>query len=87
MKGKSVTQSCPTLCNPLETTAHQFPLSIRFFRREHWSGLLFPPSGDLPYPGFKSISPVSSALAGGFSTTLPPGKPHKLIRQLKKRLF
>ena len=27
---------------------------------------------DLPRPG---IEPVSSALAGGFSTTVPPGKP------------
>ena len=27
---------------------------------------------DLPRPG---LEPVSSALAGGFSTTVPPGKP------------
>ena len=26
------------------------PLSIEFSRQEHWSGLPFPPSGDLPYP-------------------------------------
>ena len=66
MKGKSVTQSCPTLCNPLETTAHQFPLSIRFFRREHWSGLLFPPSGDVPNAGIEPASPVSPALQADF---------------------
>ena len=30
---------------------------------------------DLPGPGFK---PVSLALAGGFLTTVPPGKPHPL---------
>ena len=66
MKGKSVTQSCPTLCNPLETTAHQFPLSIRFFRREHWSGLLFPPSGDVSNPGIEPTSPVSPALQADF---------------------
>ena len=26
------------------------PLSIEFSRQEHWSGLPFPPSGDLPHP-------------------------------------
>ena len=29
---------------------------------------------DLPGPG---LEPVSSALAGGLLTTVPPGKPHK----------
>ena len=31
---------------------------------------------DLPRPG---IQPMSPALAGGFLTTVPPGKPHKFI--------
>ena len=35
-------------------------------------GLPFPSPGDLPDPG---IEPVSPALAGGFFTTEPPGKP------------
>ena len=43
-----------------------------FSRQEYWSGLSFPPPGDLPDPG---IEAVSSALAGGFFTTEPPGKP------------
>ena len=43
-----------------------------FSRQEHWSGLPFPPSGDLPHPG---IEPVSPTLAGIFFTTEPPGKP------------
>ena len=30
---------------------------------------------DLPDPGIESMSPVSFALAGGFYTTEPPGKP------------
>ena len=34
--------------------------------------LPFPPLGNLPNPGIK---PVSPALAGGFFTTDPPGKP------------
>ena len=43
-------------------------------RQEYWSGLPFPPPGDLPYPG---VEPMSPALAGGFFTTEPPGKPTK----------
>ena len=52
------------------TAAHQAPLSIP--RQEHWSGVPSPSPGDLPDPGIK---PTSPALAGGFSTTEPPGKP------------
>ena len=48
-----------------------------FPRQESWSGLPFPPPGDLPYPGFEPMSLVSPTLAGGFFTTSPPnlGKP------------
>ena len=34
---------------------------------------------DLPRPG---IEPVSPALAGGFLTTAPPGKPHDIVELL-----
>ena len=54
------------------TVAHQAPLSTEFSRQEYWSGLLFPSPGDLTDPG---IEPESSALAGRFFTTEPPGKP------------
>ena len=37
--------------------------------REYWSGLPWPPPGDLPYPGVKPVSLGSPALAGGFFTT------------------
>ena len=43
------------------------------FRQEYWSGLLFPPPGDLPNPEIKPGSPASPALAGGFFITEPPG--------------
>ena len=33
------------------TVAHQAPLSMEFSRQEYWSGLPFPPPGDLPEPG------------------------------------
>jgi len=35
---------------------------MEFSRQEYWSGLPFPPPGDLPHPGIESVS----ALAGGF---------------------
>ena len=57
------------------TVAHQTPLSMGFPRQEYWSGLPFPTLGDLPHPGIELTSLVSSALAGGFFTTAPPGKP------------
>ena len=41
------------------TVAHQAPLSLGFFRQEHWSGLPFPSPGDLPNP---AIEPKSSTL-------------------------
>ena len=37
----------------LWTVAHQAPLSIGFSRQEYWSGLPYPPPGDLPDPGIK----------------------------------
>ena len=58
------------------TGACQAPLSVEFSRQEYRNGLPFPGSGDLPNPGIKPVSLVSSALAGGFFTTVPPGNPH-----------
>ena len=57
------------------TVACQTPLSVVFSRQEYWRGLLFPPPGNLPNPGIKPVSPAAPALAGGFFTTEPPGKP------------
>ena len=54
------------------TVAHQAPLCLGFPRQEYWSGLPFSFPGDCPDPGIK---PASPALAGGFFTTEPPGKP------------
>ena len=41
---------------------HKALLSMGFFRQEYWSGLPFPPPGDLPDPGIEPTSPVSPAL-------------------------
>ena len=52
----------------------QVPQYMEFSRWEYWSGLPFPPLGDLPDSGIKPPSLMSPALAGGFFTTEPPGK-------------
>ena len=62
----------------LWTIACQAPLSMAFFRQEYWNCLPFPTLGDLPNPGLKPASPTSPALAGGFFTAEPPGKPGPL---------
>ena len=63
------------LCDPMDCS-HQAPLSMGFCRQEYWSGLPCPPPGDFPNLG---IEPVSPALAGGFFTTEPPGKPRRKL--------
>ena len=62
------------LFETLWTVARQAPLSMGFPRQGYWSGLPFPPPGDLAYPGIKPMSPGSPALAGGFFQTETPGK-------------
>ena len=56
------------------TLACKAPLSMGFSRQEYWSRLPCPPPGDLPNPG---TEPASPALAGGFFTPEPPGKPRR----------
>ena len=56
-------------------TACQAPLSIEFSRQEYWSELPVPSPADLPDPGIEPMSLASPALAGGFFTVEPPGKP------------
>ena len=50
--------------------ARQAALSMEFSRQEYWSGLPFPPPGDLPDPGIK---PGSPALQTDSLLTEPPG--------------
>ena len=44
------------------SVAYQAPLSMGFPRQEYWSGLPFPPPGDLPHAG---TEPQVSCIAGG----------------------
>ena len=47
-----------------------------FSRQEYWSGLPFPPPGDLPGPEIEPASPaLPPALQAGSLPLAPPGKP------------
>ena len=46
----------------LWTVALQAPLSRELSRQEYWSGLPFPPSGDLPDPGIEPASLTVSCI-------------------------
>ena len=56
------------------TVVYQVSPSMRFSRREYWSGLPFPSPGDLPNPG---IEPRSLALQADTLPSEPPGKPFR----------
>ena len=70
-KESEVTQSCLTLCNPVDCSLPGFSIH-RILRQEYWSGLPFPSPGDLPDPGIETRSP---ALDEDTLTSEPPGKP------------
>ena len=50
--------SCVGLFATPWTVAHQAPPSMEFSRQEYWSGLPFPPPGDLPDPRIEPTSPA-----------------------------
>ena len=53
----------------LWTAILQAPLSMGFSRQEYGSGLPWPPPGDLPNPGIKPASFMSSCIGREFFTT------------------
>ena len=59
------------------TVACQASLSMGFPRQEYWSGLPFPPPGDLLDQGLEFTSLISPALADGFFVTSATWKAHK----------
>ena len=71
----SVAQLCSTLSIPMDWGPPGSSVK-RFSSQEYWSELPFPTPGDIPDPESEPESPVSPALAGGFFTTEPPGKPN-----------
>ena len=69
-----VTQSCWTLCDPMDYTVHGIWTiqSMEFSRPEYWSGQPFPSPGDLLNPGIKPRSPALQAYS---LPAEPQGKP------------
>ena len=63
------------------TVARQAPLSTGFSRQEHWSGLPWPPPGDLPDPGIEPSCLMSPALAGSFFTTSTTWEAHRYMKR------
>ena len=69
--------SCSVIPDSLQSHglySRQASLSMGISRQEDWSGFPFPTPGGLPDPGIEPTSLVSLALAGGFFTTVQPGK-------------
>ena len=65
-------QSCAVTVVSHSDPHGQARLSMEFSRHYYWIGLPFPFLRYLPGPGVK---PATPSLAGGFFTTVPPGKP------------
>ena len=90
MKENEMFMKYSTVCvlNPVQlfaalwTRARQAPLSLGFSRQEYWSGLPWPPLGDLLNPGIKPISLASPALQVDALPAEPPGKPKTEAEEL-----
>ena len=69
------TQSCLPLCDAMDCGPRGSSVHGSLQARI-WSGLPFPPPGDLPNPGIELASPVSPALQAGFFIAETPRKPY-----------
>ena len=74
-----VTQSCLTVCNPMDYSLHyQAPLSMGFSRQGYWSGLAFPLraiKNRLGFPG-GSVVKKPPANTGNTGSISDPGRSH-----------
>ena len=66
------------------TVYHQAPLSMGVSRQEYWSGLPFPPPGDLPDPMIQLRSLVSPALQ---ADSLPAEPLRKSMLSIDSRII
>ena len=73
---------CPTLCYPMDCNLPGSPVQgILQARILEWVAVPF--SRESSDPGIKLASLICPALAGGFFTTEPPGKPHPSLGPFK----
>ena len=66
---------CVTVCDPMDCSPPGSSAHGALSGKNTGVGCHFLLQGNLPDPGIKPTSPAFSALAGGFFTTAPPGKP------------
>ena len=76
-------QLCLALCNPMDCSPPGSSVH-GIFQARILEWVLFPPPGVLPDPGIEPKSPESTALAGGFFTIEPPGKPLNRVESERK---
>ena len=55
-EGKSLSRA--QLCEPMDSSLHQAPVSMGYSRQEYWSGLPFPSPGNLSNPRIEPRSPT-----------------------------
>ena len=72
-------QLCPTLCDPMDHSPPGFLCPWNFPDKNIGVGCHFPPPGDLPDPGIKSLSLASPVLQADSLPAEPLGKPQLLI--------
>ena len=71
-------------CNPMDCSTPSSSV-YGISQAKYWSGLPFPPPGDLPDPGIELMSLASPALAGRFFTTAPSAEPKwKIIQSISE---
>ena len=63
--------------------SHQAPLSMGFSRQEYWSGLPYPPPGDLPNPGIQLRLQLPLYCRWIIYTLSHLGSPHYITLPLK----
>ena len=77
-------QSCPTPCNPMESSPPGSSLHDGTLQARIHEWVPFTSPADLPYPGIKSTSPVSPPRAGRFFATRVIWEAHLPIYSSRK---
>ena len=68
------------LCATPQTAAHQAPLSLGFFRQEHWSGLPFPSPMHESEKGNRSVAQSCPTPSDPMDCSLPGSSIHGILQ-------